>query len=263
MKVVGIKALQAEVQQMVAVLDREVSALDEIRSSWESVFSQVSSDAQALEIYTELAQLEGKSLAEVLSYPTIISQKLILASEFQQQASSYHDIVNFYLEQETKDDEKLAYEMRQKGIYNLQKARKSRTKCIEILTEIINNYWNYLTLEAQDKFKNWGKILLEKSRDWAKEYQVKEGSEELRLAYLDFIAAIIKADDLNRAKPKLRKFTVEPKIEEESENEQSSWNEEEEFIDMLIEMGKEPEEAEYIQEEMEAFERIIEKLNKE
>ncbi len=228
---------------MVAVLEREVSVLDasridEIRSSLEGCFSQVSTDTQVLEVYTELAQLEGKNLAEVLSYPKIISQKLSLASEFQKQASSYHDIVDFYIEQLTQvkrhDDNDLTSEMTQKGIETLQKARQASTRCLEITTEVINDYWNYLTVESQEDFKEWAKSLLEKTREWAKEYKVKEGSEALRLAYLDFIAAIIKADDLNSSKPKLRTAKVEQKSEEEKERkEQQLYSEEEEILDKL------------------------------
>ena len=243
MKGVGIKVLQAEEQQMVAVPEREVSVLDasridEIRSSLEGCFSQVSTDTQDLEVYTELAQLEGKNLAEVLSYPKIISQKLSLASEFQKQSLSYHDIVDFYIDQGAKakrhNDNDLTSEMNQKGIETLQKARQASTRCLEILTEVINNYWNYLIVESQVEFKDWAKSLLEKTREWAKEYEVKEGSEALRLAYLDFIAAIIKADDLNSSKPKLRTAKVEQQSEEEKESkEQQLASEEEKLLDKL------------------------------
>ncbi|MEW6495020.1 MAG: hypothetical protein AB1589_21250 [Cyanobacteriota bacterium] len=232
---------------MVAVLEREVSVLDasridEIRSSLEGCFSQVSTDTQVLEVYAELAQLEGKNLAEVLSYPKIISQKLSLASEFQKQASSYHDIVDFYIEQLTQakshDDNELASEMTQKGIETLQKARQAKTRGLEVLTELIDNYWNYLTVESQAKFKDWAKSLLENAREWAKEYQVKEGSEELRLAYLDFIAAIITADDLNSSKPKLRTANIEQKSQEKKESkEQHSSSEEEKLLDRLKEFN--------------------------
>ena len=243
MKGVGIEVLQAEEQQMVAVPEREVSVLDasridEIRSSLEGCFSQVSTDTQVLEVYTELAQLEGKNLAEVLSYPKIISEKLSLASGFQKKALSYHDTVDFYIEPGAKakrhNDNDLTSEMTQKAIETLQKARQASTRGLEILTEVINNYWNYLTVESQAEFKDWAKSLLEKPKDWAKEYQVKEGSEALRLAYLDFIAAIIKADDLNSSKPKLQTVKVEQKSEEEKESkEQQLSSEEEEILDKL------------------------------
>lgn len=243
MKGVGIEVLQAEEQQMVTVLEREVSVLDasridEIRSSLEGCFSQVSTDTQVLEVYTELAQLEGKNLAEVLSYPKIISQKLSVASDFQKQASAYHDIVDFYIEQlaqaKRHANNNLSSEMAQNGIKTLQKARQASTRSLEVLTEVINNYWNYLTVESQTEFKDWAKRLLEKTREWAKEYQVKEGSEELRLAYLDFIAAIIKADDLNSSKPKLRTAKLEQKSEEKKESkEQQLYSEEEEILDKL------------------------------
>lgn len=229
---------------MIAVLEREVSAfdasrIDEIRSSLESCFIEISSDAQALEVYKELAQLEGKNITEVLIYPKIIAQKLTLASEFQKQASSYHDIVDIYLEQleqnANANDDELTL-IKQKAIENIQNARLSRTRCLTVLTEVINEYWNYLTIESQTEFKHWAKSLLEKTREWAKEYSVKEGSEELRLAYLDFIAAIIKADELNSSKPKLRKAKVEQKPEKESEYQQLS-SEEENLLDRLNEFN--------------------------
>ncbi len=204
---------------MVAVLEKEVSALDEIRSSLESLFSLVSSDVEISKVYEKLAQLEGKSLAEVLNYPTIICQKLDLAQELQKQALSYHDIVDLYIEQGDKakanNDDKLTFEIEHRAIDSLREARQSSARCIRTLNEIINKYWNYLTLESQATFRNWANSLLENPREWAKEYQVKEGSEELRLAYLDFIAAIIKADDSNKSKPKLSKTKIDRKVEPE------------------------------------------------
>jgi uncharacterized coiled-coil DUF342 family protein len=225
-------------------------------------------------VYTQVASLEGELQANVIEKLSILQEKLAYASALQQKDTSYLDRVDSYIKQaevyenlakqstsqtEIERNQNLKSEAIQQARENQQKARQIRAECYKTTREIVELYWNYLPLEDQVAFERWAKNEANQNFE-----ALEKKSEELAKAVSYFVISVFKGVEKSKSIPKLSLELLEiPKASHESKAQPPSWEEEKEFIDMLIELGKEPTDAEYMQEEIEVFERVLEKLNKE
>jgi hypothetical protein len=248
--------------------------LDGVREHIRRCYSLITSDTRVSEFYTQVASLEGELQSNVIEKLSMLEEKLAYASALQQKDTSYLDEIDSYIKQaeqydhlakqstsqtEIERNRNLKSEAIQQARENQQKARQIRAECYKTVREIVELYWNYLPIEDQVAFERWAKNEANQNFD-----ALEKKSEELAKAVSYFTLSVFKAVETSKSIPKLSLELLEiPKASKDSKAQPPSWEEEKEFIDMLIELGNEPADAEYTQEEIEVFERVLEKLNKE
>jgi hypothetical protein len=119
------------------------------------------------------------------------------------------------------------------------------------LSEGVDDYWKILDLKRRNVIRNIVEEIV-KSIPNLKDYKYqKDGGEELD----NHIEAIEKSAEFLLWKVQ--------KLDKDNEKSTLTWDEEESFIDLLIETVKASENPDYTSDEIEAFERVMERLKTE
>lgn len=119
------------------------------------------------------------------------------------------------------------------------------------LSEGVDDYWKILDLKRRNVIRNIVEKIVKSIPDLNNYKYQKDGEEKLD----DYIESIEKYAEFLLWKLQ--------KIDKDNEESNLTWDEEESFIDLLIQTVKSADNPEYTSEEIEAFERVMERLETE
>jgi hypothetical protein len=119
------------------------------------------------------------------------------------------------------------------------------------LSEGVDDYWKILDLKRRNVIRNIVEEIVKSIPDLKNYKYQKDGEEELD----NYIESIEKYAEFLLWKLQ--------KIDKDNEESNLTWDEEESFIDLLIQTVKSADNPEYTSDEIEAFERVMERLETE